>query len=190
MLMAELYLDEDVTAGMFNLIEQQRSRIENAIKIAEDFKAGNFEPLPKLTISEDDLATEVQKLEDEFNALNKEVKDKTAELQEVRTSIASKSGVQSPHLKKAPPMWEETPNEEAQKWLDENFGGIRKSIREQSEKLKATLELAEQCEKSVSRLAQLRTKRVNFKNRNAFIRTALGQLRETLQAEKEKLAKL
>lgn len=58
---------------MFNLIEQQRSRIENAIKIAEDFKAGNFEPLPKLTISEEDLATEVQKLEDEFNALNKEV---------------------------------------------------------------------------------------------------------------------
>jgi hypothetical protein len=61
---------------MFNLIEQQRSRIENAIKIAEDFKAGNFEPLPKLTISEDDLATEVQKLEDEFNALNKEVQAK------------------------------------------------------------------------------------------------------------------
>lgn len=40
-----------------------------------------------------------------------QVVDKTAELQEVRQTIASKSGVQSPHLKKAPPMWEETPNE-------------------------------------------------------------------------------
>ena len=35
------------------------------------------------------------------------------------------------------------------------IAGIRKSIREQSEKLKATLELAQQCEKSVSRLAQV-----------------------------------
>jgi hypothetical protein len=40
-----------------------------------------------------------------------QVDDKTAELQQVRMSIASKSGVQSPLLKKAPPMWEETPNE-------------------------------------------------------------------------------
>jgi hypothetical protein len=35
------------------------------------------------------------------------------------------------------------------------IAGIRKSIKEQSEKLKATLELAQQCEKSVSRLAQV-----------------------------------
>ena len=35
------------------------------------------------------------------------------------------------------------------------IAGIQKSIREQSEKLKATLELAQQCEKSVSRLAQV-----------------------------------
>jgi len=40
-----------------------------------------------------------------------QVDDKTKELQDVRKSIASKSGVQSPHLKKAPPMWEEAPNE-------------------------------------------------------------------------------
>jgi hypothetical protein len=40
-----------------------------------------------------------------------QVADKTKELQDVRQTIASKSGVQSPHLKKAPPMWEETPNE-------------------------------------------------------------------------------
>jgi hypothetical protein len=40
-----------------------------------------------------------------------QVDEKTAELQQVRMSIASKSGVQSPLLKKAPPMWEETPNE-------------------------------------------------------------------------------
>ena len=39
------------------------------------------------------------------------VEEKTKELQQVRISIASKSGVQSPLLKKAPPMWEETPNE-------------------------------------------------------------------------------
>ena len=35
------------------------------------------------------------------------------------------------------------------------IAGIRKSIQEQREKLKATLELAQQCEKSVSRLAQV-----------------------------------
>jgi cell fate regulator YaaT (PSP1 superfamily) len=86
--------DELVHAGVFRLLEQQKHRLNNAIKAANDFKSSSAVPKSAPPADEEAFAAEVEKEEAEFNELSKKVDESKAELNKVRAEINTKKGVQ------------------------------------------------------------------------------------------------
>lgn len=154
------------------LLDEQKRRLEMAIKIADDFKASDAMPVASTVVaqseqskmSEEELAAALEKEEAELAGLQKQVDDAKKELGEVRGQIAAKKGEPTPESR-ADALKDVPTNAAAEKWLQENFSGIHKSIAEQGERLQAILAEADKCEQSVSRSAQLRTRRLNCKVR-------------------------
>jgi len=151
------------------LLEEQKRRLEMAIKIADDFKASDATPIVSAgpqseqgKMSEEELAAALEKDEAELAGLQKQVDDAKKELGDVRAQIAAKKGESPPELR-ADALKDVPTNAAAEKWLEENFSGIHKSIAEQGERLQAILAEADKCEQSVSRSARLRTRRLNCK---------------------------
>mmetsp|Transcript_73280 Transcript_73280/g.107581 ORF Transcript_73280/g.107581 Transcript_73280/m.107581 type:complete len:192 (-) Transcript_73280:109-684(-) len=179
---------EIATEGVFRLLEEQRRRLEMAIQVADGFTNSSATSAPKVASeNEDELAVLVEQDEAELAAITKKVTDVKAELQAVRAQIAAKKGAgdaEKPAPKDIPP------NPEAEKWLAENMSGIHASIAAQGAKLEAILAEADKCEKSVSRLAQLRTRRRNCKNKMPFQKIVLPDIEEALERSKAELAKL
>ena len=156
------------------LLEEQKRRLEKAIQIADDFKTSDaVDPSPmteqrlaEAKMSEEEVAAALEKEEGELAELEKKVYDMKKELAEVRSQIAAKKG-EPPRPESRTHALKDVPsNPAAEKWLEENLSGIHKSIADQGEKLQAILAEVDKCEKNVSRIAQLRTRRLNCKVRS------------------------
>ncbi len=74
--MGELgHLDVELAEGVFRLLQQQRDKLEQAIKVADDFKASAGKPRPAVAekMDEAELAKQVENDEKELADLEKQV---------------------------------------------------------------------------------------------------------------------
>jgi septal ring factor EnvC (AmiA/AmiB activator) len=173
------------------LLSQQQDRLKLAIKAADDFKHGASQralapPLPQATEAE--LTERLQQEEAKLSDLEKQMTVGKEELAELRKKLAEKKGQPAPAPKEveAAAM---APDPEAEKWMEENLGGIRKTIQAQTERLRNIIAEAEKCEEGVSDVARLRTKLASVKRKIPFTQIALEDIQKKVAQQRELLSK-
>lgn len=182
---------QNVANGVFRLLNEQRTRLELAIKAADQFKAGASQrglasSLPQTT--EEELTQRISQEEDKLAGMEKQMAASRQELESLRQQIAEKKGEPAP--KKEAATAPAAPSPEAEKWMEENLGGIRKSINDQAVRLKDILAEAEKYEANVSNLARLRTRLSQVKNKIPFTQIALDDIKQRVEMHKGMLGKL
>ena len=180
---------EDPAGGLLRLLAEERRRIQIAIKVADDFKmsAGQRCAAP-IETDEAKLTAQLQKEGEELDKLESAMSAGKQQLETLRAQIAEKKGQDAPASKK--PNAAAVLDPEAEQWLEENLGELKRGIRDQRERLQAILREAETCEQSVSSVARLRTQIQTIRNKIPFSRLALEDIEGKIKTQTEILATL
>ena len=144
-----------------------------------------------LAVTETDeakLTDQLQREGEELDKLESAMSAGKQQLETLRAQIAEKKGQDAPVSKK--PNAAAVLDPEAEQWLEENLGELKRGIRDQRERLQSILREAETCEQSVSSVARLRTQIQTIRNKIPFSRLALEDIQGKIKTQTEILATL